>query len=231
MSTPLQPTILEAGLNALWLASNDGLAARITHIALGDAAYTPEQSQTGLRSERVRYPIADGRRVSSRQIHITALADGPSEFWVREVGFVLENGQMLAVWSHPSMILAYKATSVDLLLAYDLDLAALPADSVTVVSTGAGLNLALAEEIAALAGAQVSGMLRDLQHRYRFAAVEGRASSLERAHDYLHNGLDAHRKRIDQVANRNTRQTELLAVLATSLIDTQRRQIATLTTV
>lgn len=156
MSTPLVPTILEVGLNAIWRAGNDGLAAQITHVALGDMGYTPNQGQTGLRAEKARYAVADGQRVSSRQIHLTALADGNAEFWVREIGFVLADGTMLAVWSDPVRPLAYKAAGVDLLLAYDLTLSAVPADSVTVQSTGAGLSLAMAEEYATLSTAMIN---------------------------------------------------------------------------
>jgi hypothetical protein len=159
MNTPLLPTMTEAGLNAIWRASGDGVAAQITHIALGDAAYTPNQGMTRLQAERARYPVADGKQLSSRQIHLTALADGNTEFWVREVGFYLADGTCLALWSDPARPLAYKAAGVDLLLAYDLTLSAVPADSVTVHSTGAGLNLAMAEEFATLASAMVA-----LQH-------------------------------------------------------------------
>ena len=155
MSTPLLPVILESGLNAIWRAGNDGLAAQITHIALGDAGYLPNQSQTSLRAEKARYPIAGGSRVSPKQIHLTALADGPAEFWVREVGFVLSDGTMLAIWSDPAKPLAYKSPGVDLLLAYDLTLSAVPADSVIVQSSGASLNLNMATELAQLATAIV----------------------------------------------------------------------------
>jgi hypothetical protein len=59
------------------------------------------------------------------------------------------------VWSHASQALAYKADGVDLLLAFDLVLAALPAESVTVQGTSQNLNLYLAEELARAAGAQI----------------------------------------------------------------------------
>jgi len=190
MSTPLQPVILEAGLAAVWRATNDGVAAQITHIALGDAGYVPFQSQVGMRSERVRYPVADGSRVSPRQIHLTALADGATEFWVREAAFILSDGTVFAVWSHPTTALAYKSANVDLLLAYDLELTAVPAGSVVVESTGAGLNLALSAELAALAAAQVSGMLRDLHQQDRLTAVEGRAGGLEQARDQMRTDLE-----------------------------------------
>jgi len=154
MTTPLIPAVLDTGLQALWLKTKDGLQGRITHIALGDAGYTPTQNMTGLRSERARYPVADGQDLG-KQLHITALADGPGEFWVREVAFILESGATLALWSDPDKPLAYKAAGVDLLLAYDLVLSALPAGSVTVQSTGAGLSLAMAEQYATLAAAMV----------------------------------------------------------------------------
>lgn len=156
----LQPVITEAGLAAIWRAGNDGVSARITHIALGDSGYLPAQTQTRLRTEKARYPISDGKRLANNQLHLTAVADGDRAFWVREVAFLLEDGTLLAVWSDPATPLAYKSPGVDLLLAYDLLLAALPADSVTVESSGAGLNLSLAGELAALAAAGVAESLR-----------------------------------------------------------------------
>ncbi len=150
-STPLQPVILESGINAIWRAANDGVDAKITHIALGDAGYKPDQKQSALRSERVRYPIAGGEKVSPHQIHLVAIADGLIEFWVKEVGFVLADGSILAIWSDPTKVLAYKSDGIDLLLAYDINLSALPADSVTVISSGAGLNLNMAWEYITMA--------------------------------------------------------------------------------
>lgn len=229
MSTPLQPVILEAGLAAVFRATNDGVSAQITHIALGDVGHAPIQSQTGLKHEVARYPVADGSRVSPRQIHLTALADGAAEFWVREVAFLLSDGTVFAVWSHPTTALAYKAANVDLLLAYDLELTAVPAGSVVVESTGVGLNLALSAELAALAAAQVSGMLRDLHQQDRMTAVEGRADALEQVSEELKTDIQADRQRLAALEGANVEQTEVLAVLATSLIDTQRRQIAPLT--
>lgn len=156
MSTPLQPVVLESGLAAIWQATNDGVNAKITHVALGDAGYVPLQSQTGMVNERARFAVADGTRVSPTHIHLTTVADGNVEFWVREIGFVLSDGTVFAVWSHPTIAIAYKAVGVDLLLAYDLELSAVPAGSVTVESTGAGLSLSMAAEYASLATAMVN---------------------------------------------------------------------------
>lgn len=225
-STPLMPTILEVGLQALWLTSKDGVAAKITHIALGEAAYTPHQGLVRLQAERARYPIADGKAVSSTQVHLTALADGDAEFWVREVGFYLADGTCLAIWSDPARPLAYKAAGVDLLLAYDLVLSALPPGSVTVQSTGAGLSLAMAEELAALATGQISEMLRGLkrddkasQQADHLGTIDQRLADHDKAH--AENGVVLRQLRTLEQEHHNA-QTALATAQAAALINLQR---------
>ncbi|POA21581.1 phage tail protein [Pseudomonas sp. FW300-N1A1] len=165
MSTPLQPVITKAGLRAIWRPDNTGLAAEITHVVVGTAGYTPSNTQTALRSQVAKIPISDGERLSDTLLHVTAIADGPQAYWVREIGFLLADGTLLAVWAHATDVLAYKPADADLLLAYDLSLTALPPGSVTITSTGAGLNLTLAEELAALAAAQIAEMLRGVKQQ------------------------------------------------------------------
>lgn len=167
MSTPLQPVITKAGLAAIWNASNTGLSAEITHIVLGSSGYTPSNEQKTLRAQVAKYPISGGEKLSETLLHLTAVADGPAAFWVREVGFLLSDGTLLAVWSHATEALAYKPSGTDLLLAYDLSLAALPANSVTIVSGAAGLNLTLAAPLAAQASALIAEQLRGLQRQDR----------------------------------------------------------------
>lgn len=171
MSTPLQPVITKAGLAGIWSLSNTGLAAEITHVVLGTAGYTPSNEQTSLRAQVGKYPISGGERLSDTLIHLTALADGNAAFWVREIGFLLADGTLLAVWSHATEILTYKAAGTDLLLAYDLSLSALPADSVTITSSAAGLNLTLAAPLAAIASALLGEQLRNLQQQDQVDAL------------------------------------------------------------
>ncbi len=225
MTTPLIPAVLDTGLQALWLKTKDGLQGRITHIALGDAGYTPTQTMTGLRSERARYPVADGQDLG-KQLHITALADGPAEFWVREVAFILESGATLALWSDPDKPLAYKAAGVDLLLAYDLVLSSLPPGSVTVQSTGAGLSLSMAEEVAALATGQISEMLRGMkrgdelsEHGRQLTAAEQR---LEEAEEQVAKAAGQGMQLKAVVDERHARITELATAQAAGLINLQR---------
>lgn len=141
MSSTLIPVITQVGLQAVFNASNSGLQAEITEIALGDQAWEPDSFATALKNERRRVPISNGERIAPTQIHITAIEDGTQlGYWVREIGFYLADGSLLAIWSHKTQALAYKAAGVDLLLAFDMALAALPAESVTVVGTG-GVSL------------------------------------------------------------------------------------------
>ena len=140
MSATLTPVITSAGLNAVFNAQNNGLDATITEIALGDSAWTPDNTATALQNEKRRITVS-GERIKGSQIHLTGVEDGTSlEYWVREVGFYLADGTLLAIWSNANQALAYKSAGVDLLLAFDLVLSALPANSVT-VDGSAGFNL------------------------------------------------------------------------------------------
>jgi Phage tail-collar fibre protein len=145
MSVSLTPIITTAGLQAVLNATNDGVQARITHVALGDTGWEPTNAATALINERNRVTVSNGERTQPTQIHITAIENGTTEYWVREIGFMLDDGTLLAIWSHPTQALAWKASDVDLLLAFDMLLSALPADSVVVDGTG-GVNLAPATQ-------------------------------------------------------------------------------------
>lgn len=167
MSTALKPLITKAGLAAIWNATSTGLQAEIAYIGLGSQGYTPTVDQKTLRAQVVKYPIAGGEKLSSSLIHLTALADDDKAFWVREIGIYLADGTLFAVWSSPDTPLTYKAAGTEILMAYDLSLEALPADSVTIVSTAAGLNLTLAGPLVAMATALISSQLRDVQQQDR----------------------------------------------------------------
>ncbi|MGM0535545.1 MAG: phage tail protein [Pseudomonadota bacterium] len=171
--TALVPIITLDGINAVFNAQGDGVAARITHIALGDHGRAPDPGESALVNERRRIPIADGERTGDQQIHVTGVVDGDGpEFWVREVGFVLDDGTLLALWSD-TRPLAYVSNSVPLLLAFDLRLEALPAESVTVEGTGANLSLAAwGEQYTANAAALVDQMARHVELFFRVNELE-----------------------------------------------------------
>ncbi|MFM0405215.1 gp53-like domain-containing protein [Paraburkholderia dipogonis] len=134
-SIPLQPTITEAGLAAVFNAQNTGVEFTLSHIAFGSAQYTPDGSETALRVEKVRVPIAGGGRISPTQIQIyaVAMAAAGNPFFVGEVGFFGDNGAtLLAVYSSTGTPSLYLSDTVATSVSYGLGLAALPANSVTV---------------------------------------------------------------------------------------------------
>ena len=166
MSTILRPTITTAGLQAVFTANHNGLEARIASVALGEAAYAPDAGRTTLDAEKNRLAIASGSLASPTQIHMSVIDDSDHTFWVREVGFYLEDGTLFAVYSEPDKALAYKSPEVDLLLAFDLALTGVPPDSVTVIDQGVELNLLIAPELARMATAQIDTMTRHLKQTF-----------------------------------------------------------------
>ncbi|MFD2179539.1 phage tail protein [Veronia pacifica] len=162
MTTLLKPVITRAGLNAIFNATSNGFQAKVTHVALGEAAYKPNENRRALDKERSRFPIARGKTVTPTQIHMSVLDNSDKSFWVREVGFFLDDGTLFAVYSEPNKALAYKSPEVDLLLAFELALSGIPADSLTIIDKGAELNILIAPELAKMATAQITMMNRYL---------------------------------------------------------------------
>lgn len=211
----LQPVITKAGLSAVWRKDKTGLAAQITHVVIGTEGYTPAKTQTALRKQVAVYPISDGETLSSTLLHVTAVADGPQAIWVREIGYLLSDGTLFAVWSHPTDVLAYKPAENKLLLAYDLSLTALPPDSVTITSTGAGLNLTLSEELAALATASIADMLRGLEQQ---DVVESQAKLHQMEGGQIANLMERMRKAEARQDSEYAGFTELAAAQASASI-------------
>lgn len=159
----LIPKITDAGLEALLNANNTGVDAAISHIAFGDAngvRYTPNTYQAALKRERVRVPIGGGEKAGPFEIIVEALLDTGPSFTINEVGFVLDDGTMLAIWADPAISLAYKTAGVPLAVSYNLALAGIPPGSLTLNISGPSVNLSITGPIA-----QLSAEIIRLQRR------------------------------------------------------------------
>lgn len=132
------PTIVNAGLAACLRAQGDGVEARLSHVAVGRGiadggswkGYVPARTQVGLMREDVRVPILSGTKVDGFGFRVLAriprTTDG-AELPIREVGWVLETGEMLCIWSEVSPTpLAYRTPRAEVDLAHDLYLAQVP---------------------------------------------------------------------------------------------------------
>ena len=192
MSGTLSPIVTRAGLSALINAGDDGLDARVAWLVLGDTGWRPDDTAAGLGSERQRVSILSGRMLSFNQLHLTAVVTGTlPDYWVREVGILLDDGTLLAIWSDPVQRLALKKTGVDLLLSFDFVLADLPDGNLVVDGTG-GVDLPVATVAApgvALLASQAESLAGTVTDRVITPAgtrVHGdaRYATLDHSHDF-----------------------------------------------
>lgn len=170
----------DAGLAELVSAKNSGIRGEITHIAAGDKSYTPLASQTALVNERQRVAVGDYEEPSLTQIRMGAVFSGSLEYEVREVGFFLASGTLLAVYSEPNKLLTYKSSNSDWVQKFTLDISMLPTDSVTIQVGTENINLMLSEEFATIAVAfirsqtvqtKISHQQMQLNERLRLSGV------------------------------------------------------------
>lgn len=165
----IQATILSTGLAAVFNATSSGLQANITHIAFGDGgsggSYEPTGSETQLRREITRVPVGGGERIAPNQIHLSSLLEDANipEFWINEVGIVLEDGTMLALWSKPGTPLGYKSELTKLIVAFDLVLSGVPANSVDVTLSGPSVNILFVREMVSMSGAILKLQLESIR--------------------------------------------------------------------
>ena len=184
MAAAIQPVITDAGLTAVWNATNTGMAAEIAEIGLGDGVWTAAEADpdtgilpdiTALRAEKVRVAIAGGRRIDPHTIHVAGVADDATEFWLTEIAFYLADGTLFAVAVFPDRPLSYKAADTKHLFGFDLLLTALPANSVTIIAGAPDINLSVASDLAALAKADIDNMDRIVRLLQRMDDLENPA--------------------------------------------------------
>lgn len=141
-SQPFQPKITQAGLAAAINASNNGVQLPITHIALGTGQKAPDGSETQLVAFKQASPIGGGGRVGPTQcrVHAAFQAGQNDDYLCKEVGFYSGNpatgGTLFAYYSttdETKQPIVYVSDQFFVSVSYTLGLAALPADSVTVV--------------------------------------------------------------------------------------------------
>lgn len=158
----ISPVITSAGLGSIWNATQDGFEAKITHVGVGLSGYTPSHEQESLQQEVGRFPVIDGGKVNDNQLYIysqidnegldASLLDENGGFWIKEIGFYLEDGTLFAVHSvgESGVPEAYKSQSTALDINYQLALDAIPSGSVTVVNTGVRFDPSMRKSMAEL---------------------------------------------------------------------------------
>ncbi len=145
------PTLTRAGLAAIRNLQGSGLQGTLTNIAVGRGVasgstwvgYTPTGAETGLKAEQARVPLLSGTLLGDPAsltdplgfrvlAEVPPMAPGGATYPINEVGFILSDGTLLAVWSDPAYPLAFSTTLAAVDLALDLFLQQLPPNALTI---------------------------------------------------------------------------------------------------
>ncbi|QEW06352.1 gp53-like domain-containing protein [Nitrincola iocasae] len=128
----LQITITDAGRAEVINADNTGTGpVTITEVGLGTGQYNPDPEQLTLTAETKRLNTIAGQVVSADIIHVTIKDETGDAYTVNEFGLYTDSGTLFAVYSDPENPIAQKASASALLLAVDITLGTLNANSLT----------------------------------------------------------------------------------------------------
>lgn len=149
MSAALVPVITRAGLAGVRNAQGTGLKADIVAVAVGRGnpsgqsfvGYAPTGTETALVAEQARVPLLSGTEIGGAEgtgaigFRILARVPAGATYPINEIGFILSDGTLLALWSDPAGPVAYATGLADVDLAFDLFLQALPAGALKITVT------------------------------------------------------------------------------------------------
>ncbi|MBC7952240.1 MAG: phage tail protein [Rhodospirillaceae bacterium] len=143
----LLPVFTAAGLAAIQAAHQQGMAVKVTHIALGDAGaairdgdglpLAGARAMVALGNERVRVALTAGGDESPTSV--TMLAEVPAgdpEFWIQEVGFITDTGVLLAVWASDATNLGWRGAMTPWVFRFVLAWSDLPPNAITIDYNG-----------------------------------------------------------------------------------------------
>ena len=143
----LVATITQAGMRAALNAQQNGMKINIASVGVGDRAYTPSDNLTKLYNEQERVPILSSEvNTDEKSITVHAILQSNKQYWIREVGFYLDDGTLFAVWSDPNYILGYKTDISQFLIGFKMKLTTVPISSIQIINQNVDLNLFYAEE-------------------------------------------------------------------------------------
>jgi len=167
----LIPITTTAGLQKFFQVSGlPEVKLKLTHIGFGDSGYTPDKNQTSLKKEIIRIPISSGKVFpSDGYMDLSALIpEDVPEFWIREIGWYLEDGTLAFVWSHPEVPIAWKNKNLKLLAGISVRITDVPLDKIEIVESNPDLKLLYTEEFM-----QISQILTN--HETAIVAVKDKA--------------------------------------------------------
>lgn len=113
------------GVAKIRTAAGSESKVRIKYIALGDgqgAAYDPSVSQTSLRRERLRTEIERAYPVGENAWYVSAgFPADAAEVTVREIGFLDEDGDLIALWAGSDLGDGRRTGTIEFLIGHWLE--------------------------------------------------------------------------------------------------------------
>lgn len=137
------------GMAAVADAVANGGTVQVTHIALGDGSWSPDETAIELSNELIRTPVLGAQQIENNIHKVSALAEGPEQFFIHEIGVIANhNGTdvLLAVAADVNAI-QWKPANQRVPLELLLHFAAFPPGSVTINAT-INNNLSLLKPLA-----------------------------------------------------------------------------------
>lgn len=149
----LNITLTDAGMAAVAAAHGQGVAAKITHVAVGDVGHVSSAAATALVSEKARVALIAGGALGANQVLLQGLFPaGGAEFFIREIGYFLEDGTLLGIWSDPVTPLGWLGGTTPWFFKFAFAWSVLPDNSITVVIADDAGQAGMALDLAQLEG-------------------------------------------------------------------------------
>lgn len=138
MSSTIDFTITDKGLEAVFNAKNTGLDLELTHIQLGSGKKTPDGKETSLLAPKQTQAIGFGSHPQPNQISMTVAFSVTTSFDVSEIGVWAGDpgsaGSVLfAYWSMSAGSLVTTTPGVDFVFTHDLVVDASTSDVINIV--------------------------------------------------------------------------------------------------
>ncbi len=171
----IRPVLTLAGRAALVAAFEAGNTIAIAEVVIGSGHYPihdtsgiplPEaQGRSALDSEAARAATSVVERIGSQQLSVLATIPAGDEVAVGEIGWILEDGTLFAVWSHPTDTYLYRTAMAELDIDYTFTIQDLPLDAIQVVIEEGRVPRLVQEQ------AQFRASLMALAEKYRGDAL------------------------------------------------------------
>ncbi len=160
------------GMAAVADAVANGGTVQVTHIALGDGSWSPDETAIELSNELIRTPVLGAQQIENNIHKVSALAEGPEQFFIHEIGVIANhNGTdvLLAVAADVNAI-QWKPANQRVPLELLLHFAAFPPGSVTINAT-INNNLSLLKPLAQQALANIRNSRVIIRNHLKNAGV------------------------------------------------------------